>query len=59
MFDKSDYGGPVAVITKKLEVDPRPLPKMTYRFLGRSGLQVSTLALGSWITFGGIVDQGQ
>ncbi|MEM9653415.1 MAG: aldo/keto reductase [Actinomycetota bacterium] len=26
---------------------------MTYRRLGRSGLQVSTLSYGSWVTFGG------
>jgi aryl-alcohol dehydrogenase-like predicted oxidoreductase len=24
------------------------LPKMQYRFLGRSGLQVSVIALGGW-----------
>lgn len=28
---------------------------MKYRFLGRSGLQVSVLSLGGWITFGGHV----
>lgn len=28
---------------------------MQYRRLGNSGLQVSALALGSWITFGGVV----
>ncbi|MBT8207026.1 MAG: aldo/keto reductase, partial [Acidimicrobiia bacterium] len=26
---------------------------MTYRRLGRSGLKVSTLSYGSWVTFGG------
>jgi voltage-dependent potassium channel beta subunit len=30
---------------------------MEYRFLGRSGLQVSALSLGSWITFGIQVDE--
>jgi len=31
------------------------LPKMQYRFLGRSGLQVSALSLGGWLTYGGHV----
>ncbi|MGH7640658.1 MAG: potassium channel beta subunit family protein [Candidatus Dormibacteria bacterium] len=30
---------------------------MTYRRLGRSGLKVSLLSLGSWVTFGGQVNQ--
>ncbi|KKF96107.1 putative voltage-gated potassium channel subunit beta [Ceratocystis platani] len=30
---------------------------MKYRFLGRSGLQVSVLSLGGWLTYGGHVDQ--
>lgn len=29
---------------------------MQYRKLGRSGLKVSTISLGSWITFGGQID---
>ena len=29
---------------------------MDYRYLGRSGLQVSTLSFGSWITFGKQID---
>lgn len=29
---------------------------MEYRFLGRTGLKVSVLSLGSWITYGGHVD---
>jgi aryl-alcohol dehydrogenase-like predicted oxidoreductase len=29
---------------------------MRYRRVGRSGLQISTVALGSWLTFGGYVD---
>ena len=30
---------------------PSDLPKMQYRFLGRSGLQVSAISLGSWCVF--------
>jgi len=29
---------------------------MKYRNLGRSGLKVSEVSLGSWMTFGGVVD---
>jgi aryl-alcohol dehydrogenase-like predicted oxidoreductase len=29
-----------------------------YRNLGRSGLQVSEVSLGSWLTFGSGVDRG-
>jgi len=29
---------------------PKDLPKMEYRFLGRSGLQVSCISLGGWLT---------
>ncbi len=31
---------------------------MNYRRLGRAGLKVSELSLGSWVTFGGQVDDG-
>ena len=31
---------------------------MPYRRLGRSGLQVSALSFGSWVTFGSQVDTG-
>ena len=31
---------------------PKDLPKMQYRFLGRSGLQVSCISLGGWLTYG-------
>ena len=31
----------------------RKEPVMEYRHLGRSGLQVSVLSFGSWVTFGG------
>ncbi len=36
---------------------PEGLPEMEYRFLGRSGLQVSAISLGGWLTYGGHVDQ--
>ncbi|CAM1500872.1 Fc.00g100340.m01.CDS01 [Cosmosporella sp. VM-42] len=36
---------------------PEDQPPMTYRFLGRSGLQVSTISLGGWLTYGGHVDR--
>ncbi|GAB7349954.1 hypothetical protein MBLNU459_g0647t3 [Dothideomycetes sp. NU459] len=32
------------------------LPKMQYRFLGRSGLQVSCISLGGWLTYGGYAE---
>ena len=31
---------------------------MKYRNLGKSGLKVSELSFGSWITFGNQIDQG-
>lgn len=37
---------------------PEGLPKMEYRFLGRSGLQVSAISLGGWLTYGGHVENG-
>ncbi|KAI1401405.1 Aldo/keto reductase [Hypoxylon fuscum] len=36
---------------------PPNLPKMKYRFLGRSGLQVSAISLGGWLTYGGHVEK--
>ncbi|KAK0635929.1 NADP-dependent oxidoreductase domain-containing protein [Bombardia bombarda] len=36
---------------------PEGLPPMEYRFLGRSGLQVSAISLGGWLTYGGHVDR--
>jgi len=30
---------------------------MEYRFLGKSGLKVSALSFGSWVTFGDQVDE--
>jgi hypothetical protein len=38
---------------------PDNLPEMQYRFLGRSGLQVSAISLGGWLTYGGHVDEGK
>lgn len=38
---------------------PTDLPDMEYRFLGRSGLKVSALSLGGWLTYGGHVERGQ
>ncbi|KAK1589698.1 voltage-dependent potassium channel beta subunit [Colletotrichum navitas] len=35
---------------------PEDLPPMEYRFLGRSGLQVSAISLGGWLTYGGHID---
>ena len=37
---------------------PKDLPKMEYRRLGRSGLQVSAISLGGWITYGAQVNDG-
>jgi len=38
---------------------PDGLPEMEYRFLGRSGLKVSAISLGGWLTYGGHVDRGE
>lgn len=35
---------------------PKDLPEMEYRFLGRSGLKVSAISLGGWLTYGGQVE---
>lgn len=34
------------------------MPTMRYRRLGRSGLQVSEVSLGSWLTFGKLIADG-
>lgn len=34
-------------------------PTMQYRFLGRSGLQVSAISLGGWLTYGNLVERGK
>ena len=39
--------------------DHNPARPMQYRHLGRSGLRVSTLSLGSWVTYHNQVDTGQ
>jgi voltage-dependent potassium channel beta subunit len=31
--------------------------KMEYRYLGKSGLQISALSLGAWVTMGGQIDE--
>ncbi|TGO79547.1 hypothetical protein BELL_0029g00130 [Botrytis elliptica] len=36
---------------------PEDLPEMEYRYLGPSGLQVSAIALGGWLTYGGHVEK--
>jgi len=38
---------------------PEGTPEMEYRFLGRSGLKVSAISLGGWLTYGGHVDRGE
>lgn len=38
---------------------PADLPQMEYRFLGASGLQISAISLGGWLTYGGHVDQAR
>ncbi|CAG8717453.1 1095_t:CDS:2, partial [Acaulospora colombiana] len=46
-----------------MEMEPNASPKiierMEYRYLGRSGLKVSVLSLGGWVTFGGQVPPGE
>lgn len=37
---------------------PKDLPKMEYRHLGNSGLLVSVISLGGWLTYGGHVEDG-
>ena len=37
----------------------KDLPKMEYRRLGRSGLLVSAISLGGWLTYGGHVNDGE
>ncbi|KAF3924538.1 hypothetical protein ABW21_db0205660 [Orbilia brochopaga] len=34
---------------------PFDVPKMQYRYLGRSGLQVSAISIGGWLTYGGYI----
>ncbi|KAF3916619.1 hypothetical protein ABW20_dc0103910 [Dactylellina cionopaga] len=35
---------------------PSDLPKMEYRYLGRSGLKISAISLGGWLTYGGYAE---
>ena len=37
---------------------PEDLPEMRYRFLRRSGFQLSAISLGGWLTYGAHVDDG-
>ena len=39
-----------------VESDPAPGDTMEYRRLGRSGLKLSALSFGSWVTFGNQLD---
>lgn len=41
-----------------MSTPPSDLPKMEYRFLGRSGLQISEISIGGWLTYGGHVEDG-
>ncbi|KAI4617680.1 uncharacterized protein J4E87_008317 [Alternaria ethzedia] len=34
---------------------PKDLSEMEYRFMGKSGLQISAISLGGWLTYGGHV----
>ncbi|KAF2798122.1 Aldo/keto reductase [Melanomma pulvis-pyrius CBS 109.77] len=38
---------------------PSDLPEMEYRFVGKSGLQVSAISIGGWLTYGGHVGDDQ
>ncbi|PSN67958.1 Aldo/keto reductase [Corynespora cassiicola Philippines] len=38
-----------------MAVPPSDLPEMEYRFVGKSGLQISAISLGGWLTYGGHV----
>jgi hypothetical protein len=50
----------VSVQSIKMPVTvPEGLPKVEYRFLGRSGLHVSAISIGEWLTIGGHVDNGK
>jgi len=41
-----------------MSTPPSDLPEMEYRFLGRSGLQISEISIGGWLTYGGHVEDG-
>ncbi|KAI5821485.1 NADP-dependent oxidoreductase domain-containing protein [Pyronema omphalodes] len=40
-----------------METHHVPLSPMEYRFLGRSGLKVSAISIGGWLTYGGHVQE--
>ncbi|KKA24422.1 Aldo/keto reductase [Rasamsonia emersonii CBS 393.64] len=49
----------IVYYTPRLETSKRMaenLPPMEYRFLGKTGLKVSVISLGGWLTYGGLVD---
>ncbi|KAJ1654453.1 hypothetical protein IWQ61_005624 [Dispira simplex] len=41
--------------TRPRSTSPLPATRMQYRYLGNSGLKVSAIGLGSWLTYGGQV----
>jgi hypothetical protein len=54
------YQFTLSSITKfDIMAPPEGLPEMEYRFLGRSGLKVSAISLGGWLTYGGHVENGK
>lgn len=50
--------GNLVIVITQAKMGSDALPKMQYRFLGRSGLQVSAISLGGWLTYGGHVGNG-
>jgi len=53
-LSKAIYGG---LDTQQVSLLARKDCSMEYRFLGKSGLKVSALSLGSWVTFGKQIDE--
>jgi predicted oxidoreductase len=49
------YQDPCIFVTMSQSEVPKDLPEMEYRFVGRSGLQISAISLGGWLTYGGHV----
>ena len=39
--------------------EKKDLPPMEYRNLGRTGLKVSVISLGGWLTYGGNVGDSE
>src|SRR5262249_47074596 len=50
------HAGAARFVPLRTERSPRGTP-MNYRALGRTGLKVSEISLGSWTTYGGSVDE--